>query len=263
VNRWGDFRRALAAEALKIRKTLALWLVSVLPAAPAGLQLLLLLNGSNSPPGQVDPWLWLSFGVMLIWTMAVLPLFIALETGLLAGVEHGANGWKQLFVLPVRRGPVYCAKITMAVALVLAAHAMLCLWTVVAGEIMAAFRPDLNFTWIPPKELLFFAAASFAGSWLMLAIHAWISLRWPSMVLNMGIAIMALVVNLSLVDSDLRRFYPWFLPAALTGEIFKQLIEQATLAVPEQAVPSLVTSALGGTLVCLVAVLTLRRRDVY
>jgi hypothetical protein len=259
----GDFRRALGAERLKIRRTLALWLVSVLPAAPAGLLLLLFLTGNNEAPGQVDPWLWLGYGVMLMWAMAVLPLFIALETGLVAGIEHGADGWKHLFALPVRRGPVFCAKIVMAAALVMAAHAMLCFWTFIAGVVMAAFRPDLGFTLVPPLELFVFAAASFTGSWLMLSIHAWISLRWSSLVLNMGIAIMALVVNLSLVDSDLRRYYPWFIPAELTNGIIKQLLEQATLAVPENALASVLTSLLGGTLVVLAAVVMLGRRDVY
>jgi hypothetical protein len=263
VSWWGDFRRALNAERLKIRRTLALWLVSVLPAAPAGLQLLLYLNGSNVAPGRVDPWLWLSYSVMLIWNMALLPLFVALETGLVAGIEHGADGWKHLFTLPVRRGPVYCAKIAMAAALVMAAHVMLCFWTCITGAALAAFRPGLGFTWVPPVELLFFAGASFAGTWLMLSIHAWISLRWSSLVLNMGIVIMALVVNLSLVDSDLRRYYPWFIPAELTSGILKQLLEQATLAVPENAVPSLLTSLLGGTVVMLAAVLMLGRRDIY
>jgi hypothetical protein len=79
----------------------------------------------------------------------------------------------------------------------------------------------------------------------------------------MGIAIMALVVNLSLVESDLRRYYPWFLPAEITNGILRHLLDGATLGVPTRVVPSLVTSVLGGTLVCVLAVWTLRRRDVF
>ena len=128
---------------------------------------------------------------------------------------------------------------------------------------MTLVQPDLNVTWVPPRELLVFATASFAGSWLMVSIHAWISLRWSSLVLNVGIAIMALVVNLSLVDSDLRRFYPWFLPADLNNRIFRQVLEQAKPGLPEAAVPALVTGVLGGTLVCVLAVVMLSRKDVY
>jgi hypothetical protein len=225
--------------------------------------LLLLLNSSNHPPSQVDPWLWLNYGVMLVWTMFVLPLFIALETGLLSGIEHGAGGWKQLFSLPVRRGALYSAKIIMAVGLVGAAHLMLCFWTVIAGEITAMARPELQIPPIPSVSLPVLAVASFAGSLLMLAIHAWISLRWSSLVLNMGIAIMAMLVNLSLVDSDLRRFYPWFLPADLTNRIFQRSLERAELGIPAAALPSLSTSLLGGAVVMLAAILLLKRRDVY
>jgi hypothetical protein len=263
MSAWADFRRAISAEALKSRKTLALWLVSVLPAAPAGLQLILQLSGNSNPAGGIDPWLWLSYGVILSWTLFVLPLFVALETGLLAGVEHGANGWKHIFTLPVRRGPVYAAKIAMVSALVAAAHIMLCVWTLVAGAIMGAFSPELKFALIPPGELLLFAAASFVGSLLMVSIHAWISLRWQSLVLNVGIAVVALVVNLSLIDSDLRRFVPWLIPMDLTNGILKQALEQATSGIPAAAVPSLATGLLGGLLVSVVAVVMLSRRDVY
>ena len=263
MNRLGSFGRAVAAETLKIRKTLALWLVSVLSAAPVGLQLLVQLNGSNSSPGQVDPWIGLGFGVLMIWTLFVLPLFVALETGLLAGIEHSADGWKQLFALPVHRGPVYAAKISMAVVLVAAAHVMLFFWTLVAGEIMAVFRPDLGFTWIPPGELLTFIAASFIGSWLMIAIHGWISLRWSSLVLNVGIAILALVVSLSIVESDLSRFNPWFIPTDLTVGIFNRLLGQASQGGSGEPLQSILISVLGGMLVCVLAVTMLRRRDVY
>lgn len=260
---WSDYVRVLRAESLKIRRTLALWLVWVLPAAPAGLQLLLQLTGNGRPSAQADPWVWMIYGAMITWTLFVLPLLVALETGLLAGIEHAASGWKHLFALPLRRGPVYAAKITTSAVLVLAAHAMLCLWIFVAGVLLAVLQPDLGFTWIPPMELLLFTAASFAGSWLMLSLHAWIGLRWPSLVLNVGIAVVALVVNLSLVESDLRRFFPWFIPANLTNEMFQQLVEGATARDPGDLTLSLTTSLLGGTLVIAAAVVMLGRRDVH
>jgi hypothetical protein len=262
MSRWESFRRALAAESLKIRKTLALWLVSVLPAAPAALQLLLQLNNTNRPSGGIDPWLWFGYGVLLTWAMFVLPLLIALECGLVAGIEHGADGWKQLFSLPVRRGPVYAAKIAMMVALVAAAHVMLLVWTLVAGKLAALFRPELGFSPLPPADLLLFTAVSFLGSWLMIAIHAFIGLCWSSLVLNMGIAIMALLVNLSILESDVRIFYPWFLPFGLTNMILTQVVNQGVLGIPNEALPSLVTGTLGGILVAAAAILVLRRRDV-
>jgi hypothetical protein len=249
----------MAAEAVKIRRTLALWLVSVLPAAPAGLQLLLQVNDTANPTSTVDPWLWLGYTVLVVWTMFVLPLFVALETGLLAGIEHGASGWKQLFSVPVRRGPVYAAKISMVFVLVAVAHAMLWLYTVLAGEIMVLFHPALGYTAVPPRELLLLVAVCFAGSGLMIAIHTFISLRWPSLVLNAGVAIMAMIVSLSMVESGMRRFYPWFIPAELVNGTLNRMVDHAT---PGQLVPSLLTGILGGAVLCLVAVFLLKRRDV-
>jgi hypothetical protein len=97
----------------------------------------------------------------------------------------------------------------------------------------------------------------------MISIHVWVSLRWPSLVLNVGIAIVALVVSLSLVESDLRAYYPWFIPVEITNDFLKQLIELKKLEISKETLPSLLTSVIGGTVVCVTAVLMLRRRDVY
>ena len=111
MNALGDLGRALAVERIKIRRTPGLWLVAVLPAAPAFLHVLVTLNAGTPPArGMPDPWLIYGQSVLVMWAVILLPLFVALETGLLAGVEHQSGGFKHLFALPVRRGVVYTAK---------------------------------------------------------------------------------------------------------------------------------------------------------
>jgi lantibiotic transport system permease protein len=46
-----------------------------------------------------------------------LPLFITLEVALLAGLEHGQDHWKDLFVLPIPRWTIYTAKLATAALL--------------------------------------------------------------------------------------------------------------------------------------------------
>jgi hypothetical protein len=48
----------------------------------------------------------------------------------------------------------------------------------------------------------------------------------------------------------------------LTQGILRQALEQGAMEIPAKAVPSLITSVLGGMLVCVVAAVLLSRRDV-
>ena len=100
-----QLRRTLAADALKLRRTAALWLALGGGALPVLLNFLIFYFKGKYlvKPGE-NPWLnyvgmsWQTASVLL------LPMFVVLLTGLVVNLENRAGGWKHLLAQPVGRG---------------------------------------------------------------------------------------------------------------------------------------------------------------
>jgi len=222
-----SLRRALSAESLKLRRTLALRLALALPAVPCALQLLnYLQRGETLLPEGVNPWAWLAQNVLIIWSVFLLPLFVALETSLLSGIEQASQGFKHLHALPVPRWSIQAAKLLTAFGLM--GVATVCLWayTLAAGGALRLLKPGLGFDQpIPWWQILLTALLAYAASWFMLAVHVFISLRWPGLVLNVGVALGALFVSFAVTNTSLWRVWPWSLPAVAQSLGSRQFLD--------------------------------------
>ena len=103
--------RALSAEILKTKRTLAFWMTLVTPAVVCILQLLMLLCWTGQYGAELgDAWIASSQNTYALWAILALPLFITLETALLAQTEHSEKHWKHLFAQPIPRWAAYAAK---------------------------------------------------------------------------------------------------------------------------------------------------------
>src|SRR5690606_20585172 len=91
--------RVLAAEAIKLRNTLALWMCLIAPAVVVLLYLMMALSSKRAPqPADAEEaWSGWFRAVSGLWSFLMLPLFITLEAALLAGLEHANHQWKFLF----------------------------------------------------------------------------------------------------------------------------------------------------------------------
>jgi len=207
------FLGCLGVEALKLRRTMALVLVVLLPAATVATFLVYLLqNGTAFSEGQ-DRAAMIVWGLLSLWTIFVLPIFAAVETSLLAAVEHQNRGWKHLFALPPARGSLIAAKFAADVLLVSMAHAFLFAYALVLFCILPRLQPGGLDGPIPVVAILVSVATCAASSLFVVGVHTFISLRWPSFALNVGIAVGALLCAVGMLDTPLGRFYPWSLPA--------------------------------------------------
>ena len=98
--------RVLHAEMLKIKRTTALKMVVI---APGVVTLLMFFMASQAPFstvarfGSAQQWASLERGNLRFWGMLMMPLYIALQTALLAGLDHAENQWKSLCARPVPR----------------------------------------------------------------------------------------------------------------------------------------------------------------
>jgi lantibiotic transport system permease protein len=243
--------RALGAEAIKLRRTLALRMTVIAPLIVVLFQFLQMLDHGHAAPAGADAWPAYTRGTLALWSLFMLPLLIALETALLAGLEHGPGTWRNLFALPAPRWSVYAAKLVAALIAVLTATGVLVGGTLITGWGLSLLRPELGLdapTAAAALVLARDAGAAFLAAWCILALQSWIALRWASTPLALGVGIAGTFIALFAAGSPHLRFYPWALP-----------VQAYSGADAERA---LVLGLGGGMILAVLAVLDLSRRDV-
>lgn len=215
--------RALYAEWLKTRRTLAFTLIFMTPLAIVVLSTLNFLRASAFFFSEdIAAWEWLIRNTFGLWALLLLPLFIALQAALLAGLEHQNGGWKHLFSLSVPRWSIYAAKQIMVLLIVGASHLFLVLGVLTSGALLQLFniRPEISFGTIPWDEFLMSAIVMYIGTWLMIVIHSWIAMRWQQFTVAIGVALVALVAGFMIANVDLGILFPWSMPILSIATIF-------------------------------------------
>jgi hypothetical protein len=220
-----DLFRATRAEVFKLRRTLALWAAFLCPLVVIAMTAAVILTRDPGRVGGANrgPWDTLTFNfVFFLWCLIGLPLFVALETALLAGLEHHENAWKHLFALPIGRWSIYVAKLLVAAALVATSSLVLAAGVGLEGLVMLSVRPDLGLTLPIPWETILRSAASFAAAaLLLLAVQAWVATHWHSFTIALGLGIVGtiagLVLSLSVRSAGVASLFPWSIPFATIG----------------------------------------------
>ncbi len=249
MNLWG----AWTAELMKLKRTLALWMVLVTPLVLHGLYFFLVIDlKKNLAAGGADVWRALFTNVWGMWCMIMLPLFVTLETTLLGNIEHGEKQWKHLFALPLPRGSVYAAKWLVGLLLNAAVSLVFIGAAALSGTLLRALLPEMGFSAsIPWGWMCAKMGYTFLISMCMLSIHTWMGLRWRSFALSAGFGMLVTVVNIMVVNSDTwTKFFPWALVDALRG------------ATPSPYLPAALAIGIGGgLLVALLGGWDVTRRD--
>lgn len=213
MNAWW---RAVRAEMLKLKHTLALWMVLIAPLAVVVLIVIELALNVPSKPSTLTPaqaWQGLGGMIFTLWCLLMLPLFVTLQTALLAGLEHGNAQWKHLLALPVPRSVHYLGKLSVVLGMVVASYALLFILIVPAGFVLMVTTPQMGIVGMPHLGgLVPPVAASLGASLLIAALQTWIALRWRSFTLAVSVGMVATVAGFIIGQSQYGRFYPWTLP---------------------------------------------------
>ncbi|HET8553670.1 MAG TPA: ABC transporter permease [Rhodanobacteraceae bacterium] len=214
--------RAVRAEILKLKHTLALWMVLIAPLAVVILIVLEWMLVAPSKPSTLTPTeAWQGLGKMFftLWSLLMLPLFVTLQTALLAGLEHGNTQWKHLLALPVPRSAHYLGKLTVALGMVVASYVLLFVLIVPAGFVLMFTAPHMGIVGMPHLGgLVAPVAASLGASLLIATLQTWIALRWRSFTLAVSAGMVATVAGFIIGQSQYGRFYPWTLPVQAFGK---------------------------------------------
>ncbi len=209
----------LRAEMLKMRRTLALTLAFIAPLSITLMQFGMMLQRNwLAFDTSEEAWLYVYQSNLVMWSLIMLPLFVTLETALIAGLEHNNQTWKKLYALPVPRWMTIAAKQFAGLSLI--ALSCLVLWalTLVMGFALQAIKPEFGLTGAPPWDsLLLYSALVFLASWLIIAINTWVALNWKSFVIASTFGIIATVSGAMVINSEtFGPYYPWAI-AGLVG----------------------------------------------
>jgi len=252
--------RALSAEWLKTRRTLALLMTLIAPAIIAILQVAMFLENREFyiKNAEQNHWLTLSQNSMIFWALLMLPLFATLETALLSGLEYGRRNWTLLYALPVPRWAYYAAKELISLGLIGLSTMVMVGLILLDGLFLQAIDPAYRLLpgLIPWGALVKGYTLIYLGAFLIVSIHLWVSSRWPSFVVALGVGIGATVTGILIFQSEWARFYPWTMPGLLA---LNTVGRGADLSMPIPAFLALGVG--GGVLVALLGGWNIVRRD--
>lgn len=213
--------RVLHAEVLKMKRTVA-WKMVVL--CPALVLAMVFFVASQAPfstlhlDGVRNEWPKLARSVLWFWTFLMMPLYITLQTAVMAGLDHSENHWKSLLARPVPRWTLYVAKLIVVMALIAASTVVLLSGIFLAGAALPLVQPEVVFGFPIPWAKIVRDGLSITGlAFLALTIQYWVSLRWRSFSVAIGVGMAAAVVGFFSVAVGQQlggwpQYVPWALP---------------------------------------------------
>jgi lantibiotic transport system permease protein len=208
--------RGLHAEQLKLKHTLALALCFVAPLTVITLNTLVALtrspNGGNGIQ-QIDFTQWAIIQCSF-WSILMLPLFITLQSALLAGVEHSNQQWKNLLALPIPKSVHFISKWLILWLMNALSTLLLMLLIPTSGFLLDAASGTIELTGpVPWAKLALLSLQLCITSSLMLGIQTFIALRWRSFTVASASGMVATVAGFLIAQSSrFGHYYPWALP---------------------------------------------------
>ena len=226
---------AIQVEAIKLRRTLAFWMMFLAPLGIVGLTTLFNIRLAADVSGaDKDAWAIMVRDTLGFWVVLMLPMFVALESSLIAQLEHSQKMWKHLFSLPSPRWTVYVAKLIVTMIIVGISTVVLMAGIVLSGWLIqkTGIRPD--FYWTAPYPswgiAILTAILVFVLSWGMIALQTYVSMKWSSFTVALGIGSIGSLMSFVLVRSvTLAQVIPWSLPFNALEPYIKQ---QTSLGLP-------------------------------
>jgi hypothetical protein len=214
-------KRALHAEVLKLKRTVTWKMMALAPLAVVGLTFFMAATAPFSTLHQSstnDDWKALARVNLQLWGLLMMPLYITLQTTVIAGLDHSENHWKAILARPIPRWTVYVAKLLIVMMLVLTASVILLAGILLAGTVLRHLTSEVRFGFpVPFASILQQIAQMTALAFLSLTIQHWVSLRWRAFSIATGFGIVATITAFAMLLAagpygGWSEYYPWALP---------------------------------------------------
>lgn len=240
------FATALAVEAHKLRRSLALLLAAV---APLLIAVFLFFNLVRV--GKPMPWQMSLQSCAAIWAFFMLPMSVTALTALVAHTEHGPRAWDHLRALPLPRWHLYAAKALCVLGVVAAMSLWLAMLSLLAVALAGALEPAVAATGpLDVAAYLQLLGRVFLSAWLLVAVQLWIALRYASFVPALAVGIGGTFFAVVATSAKIGAVLPWQIPV-------NQLASD-----PARAQLALALGAIGGCIAFAAMLRHLGRREV-
>ena len=241
------FATALAVEAYKLKRSLALLLAAIAPLLIAVFIFFNLLRQE-----RVIPWEQSLQGSSAIWAFFMLPMSVTALTALIAHTEHGPRAWDHLRALPLPRWHLYAAKAACTLGVVVIMSLALALLTFVAVKAAGWFKPEIASMGTPDiAGYLLTLGRMFLSAWLLVAVQLWIALRFSSFVPGLATGIGGTFFAVVATAAKIGVVLPWQIPV---NQLVTEPLWRAQL--------SLALGFAGGCVVLTLMVWRMSRREV-
>lgn len=240
------FISAIAVEACKLRRSLALLLAT---AAPTLIAVFIFFNLLRTD--KPAPWAMSLSASAAIWAFFMLPMSVTALTALIAHTEHGTRAWDHLRALPLPRWHLYAAKAVCVLAVVAAMSLLLAALSSLAVVAAGWWKPAVAATGIPDfTGYLLLLGRIFAAALLLVAVQLWLALRFASFVPALATGIGGTFFAVVATSAKLGTVLPWQMPV-------NQLASD-----PARALLTLALGSIGGALVMIFMLWRLSQREV-
>ena len=193
-------------ELLKTKRSLAFLMMFLSPLMVVLINLLITLKSGNDHINQ-NGWGVFWLGNFSLWAYFMLPLYVALITALLNGIEHNSNGWRYMASMPVKNSELFNAKLFLALIYLIGATLVLFLGVLLSIVVLsfAGFDAENIISLSILKKFPYIIIASLA----ILTIQHMVSWRWKNIVVPLGLGVLATMSIVQFGSSQYWRYNPW------------------------------------------------------
>lgn len=240
------FSTALAVEAFKLRRSLALLLALTSPAL-----IILFVFFNQLRLERAMPWAMALQSSAGVWAFFMLPMSVTALTVLIAQAEHGPRAWDHLRSLPLPRWHLYAAKLVCVLGVLAVMSLLLAVLAPLAIQCAGWLNPTVAATGEKdPSVFLYLLGRVYLSAWFLVGVQLWIALRYtsfvPALVAGIGGTFFAVVAT----SAKMGIAMPWQIPV-------NQLA-----ADPERAQIALAVGCIGGCLTFVAMLWSMSRREV-
>lgn len=198
----------LSVELLKIRRSLALLMMFLIPLMVV--VLVTAITAKQNPMHAISARTWTMQywgGITGLWCYFMLPLYIALVTGLLNGQEHKNQTWRLMLTLPVSQWQLFVVKAFLAWLFVVGATAVLAGGGMLAAALLVLCGAAADGAFSYP--LLPVIAKVGLTCLPVLAVQHAVSWRFQNLVLPLAVGVVATMGIMQIGSSKQWVWYPW------------------------------------------------------
>ena len=216
------FRKLVAVELIKIRRSLALLMMFAIPLMVVLLFFMMLIKRHDLAQIDAKTWFFHWNGVTGMWSYFMMPLYVALITGLLNGQEHRNQTWRLMLTLPVSQLQLFIVKGILAWLFVVGSTLVLMGATLLTVGVLVLCGASMDGAF--SIELVTILGKVALTCIPVLVIQHAISWRFQNLVLPLAVGVMATMGVQQIGSSTYWVWYPWSYPvmAMLGSDVAKQ-----------------------------------------